>query len=142
MTLSFVIHIHIALLLQYNIKSWFKPWVTSFTFQVFWGESTFKIELQIQLNWKFRIKINLPETNSFLSAQKAALKQFPSNVYSMYLGCITLQALMKVWKINLIYYRKKRIVKLAEMQKSTREFSNGLDLSKCHQKMHEWNSIT
>ena len=75
-------------------KSWFKSWVISFTFQVFWMKihsklNKFRIkQLDCYIVSEFRFLLEtqaiLPETSPFLSAQMASCcaEQLFSNVYS------------------------------------------------------------
>ena len=82
------------------IKSCFKSWVIILTFQ------DFRVEKHFELTWKFRSKIwipilfnisvlldvqaNLPVSSPFFVCPIGFGELLFSNVYSTYLGCITL----------------------------------------------------
>ena len=84
------------------LNSWFKSWVISFTFQVFWMKvhsklnkfSIKKLGCYIVSDLRFLLEIQaiLPKTSPFLFAQMAVLSSFFSNLYNIYLGCIALDS--------------------------------------------------
>ena len=69
-----------------TIKSWFKPWIIFFTFQVFWVKkhsglkSRFLFCLICILVW-LDVQTNLPETNPFFVYPNGFDEHLFSNVY-------------------------------------------------------------